>query len=222
MQVTSLCCQVLNWFPVLGVFLKQGLNKVLNYSAISLLLFEVPWILLVMKTSQMHMFYAPFGLWSVAWYRTTYSKAVTSKYCPSVSYPACRDLLCFPETWPKARSLLEQRTDQKWCHLCFAAAFLPAVSCDVEFYAILLGFCASFSPQYIALVGISGGFWSLGALTCIISSQPRSKPWVLLLLGFNSQERYGLSWRFQNKAAGLVWKLVISYSPVTVKSLFWS
>lgn len=133
------------------------------------------------------------------------------------SYPACSEQLCFPETsshswhregqrseWPKGISLLEQGPDQKWCHFYFAAALLPAVSCDVELYTILLGLWAFGAPQYIALVGISSEFWCLDALTCIICTYPRSKPPPPpYFFFFNYKERSGLILRFQNEPAGL-------------------
>ena len=68
---------------MLGKFVKHGVSKVLNCSSISFFLFEVPWILSVMKTSKMHTLCAPLGLWSIARDRTAYPKDMTSKYCAS-------------------------------------------------------------------------------------------------------------------------------------------
>lgn len=78
----------------------------------------------------------------MAQYTTAHLKDVTST--------ACREHLCFPATHGTGKSSVlqepeefpEQGADEKMMLslLCFATALMPAVSYDVEFHAILLGF----------------------------------------------------------------------------------
>lgn len=98
----------------------------------------------------MHVLYALLGLWSMAQYTTAHPKDVTST--------ACREHLCFPASHGQCSGLHdpegfpEQGADEKMMLSlpCSAAALMSAVSCDVEFYAILLGFIFLMIKQGLA------------------------------------------------------------------------